>query len=108
MVYKPLRDENPDRRYCYRMDNTFRFLQICSWAIPGSVAGFYWGAAVGLLTFGAQMFSAPPLTKMYAMWRASRGTVEVEDIQRFNLLANLACGAVFAYFAKLIVAPPGV
>jgi hypothetical protein len=81
----------------------FRFVQIVSWVAPGAIAGLYWGFAVGLLAFGAQMFSAPPLTKIYTMWRGQQGPVEVEDVQRFNILANVLCGTMFAFFAKVIV-----
>lgn len=88
---------------------SFRFAQIFCWALPGLVAAWSWGAEVGLLTFGAQMFSAPSATRLYAGWRANRGPVEAEDMQRFNLLANLVCGAVYAMLARLIVggAAPG-
>ena len=85
------------------MSESFRFAQIICWVLPATVAGWNWGMAVALLTFGAQMFSAPPLTRMYALWRARSGEVEVEDVQRFNLLANVVAGTLFALLASTIV-----
>ena len=81
----------------------FRFAQTLSWLLPGLVAAWYWGPPVGLLAFGAQMFSAPPLTRMYFAWRASRGSVDPEDIRRFNFMANIVAGCLYAYLARLII-----
>lgn len=85
------------------MSESFRFAQIVCWVLPATVAGWNWGLAIGLLTFGAQMFSAPPLTRMYALWRSRTGEVEVEDVQRFNLVANLLAGTAFALLARAVV-----
>ena len=85
------------------MSESFRFAQIVCWVLPGTFAAWNWGPGVGLLAFGAQMFTAPPLTRLYAMWRARTGEVEVEDVQRFNLLANLVAGLLFAFLARAVV-----
>lgn len=85
------------------MLDSFRFAQLICWCLPATVAGMNWGLPVGLLTFGGQMFSAPPLTRMYAMWRAGQGEVTEEDVQRFNLLINLLCGVGFALLARTLV-----
>ncbi|MFN4087576.1 MAG: hypothetical protein ACK4QW_00840 [Alphaproteobacteria bacterium] len=85
------------------MSDSFRFAQIVCWVLPATVAGWNWGLAIALLTFGSQMFAAPPLTRMYAMWRSRSGDVEVEDVQRFNLVANVVAGTAFALLARAIV-----
>ena len=85
------------------VSESFRFAQLICWVLPATVAGWNWGLPVALLTFGAQMFSAPPLTRMYYAYRASRGSVDPEDVQRFNRVANLLAGALYAFFARLVV-----
>ena len=79
-------------------EGVFKFLRIVVWALPAGFAYNSWGANVALLTFGCQMFSVGSLTRMYAMWKARQGEVEVADIQRFYLLINLIAGCAYAYF----------
>jgi len=87
------------------VSESFRFAQIVCWVLPATVAGWNWGMGIALLTFGAQMFSAPSLTRMYALWKARRGDVQAEDVQRFNLVANLLAGIAFALLARAVVGP---
>ena len=87
------------------MSESFRFAQIVCWVLPATVAGWNWGMGIALLTFGAQMFSVPSLTRMYALWKARQGDVEAEDVQRFNLVANLLAGIAFALLARAVVGP---
>ena len=85
------------------MNDWSRFAYYVCWVLPGVVAGLNWGLAIGLVTFGSQSFAAPALVRMYIAWRASTGSVDPEDVQRFNLVANLLAGTVFAVFARLII-----
>ena len=91
------------------MNDTFKFLRILVWAAPAAIAYNAWGVQVALLTFGCQMFSVNPLTKMYAVWKSRQGEVQVEDVQRFYLMINLVAGAAYACFIHWIVGgqPPG-
>jgi len=85
------------------VSESFRFAQIVCWVLPATVAGWNWGMGIALLTFGAQMFSVPSITRMYALWKARQGDVEAEDVQRFNLVANLLAGIAFALLARAVV-----
>ena len=91
------------------MTDTFKFLRILVWAAPAAFAYNAWGVQVALLTFGCQMFSVNPLTKMYAVWKSREGEVQVEDVQRFYLMINLIAGAAYAFFIHSLIGgqPPG-
>lgn len=82
--------------------DTFRAAQIFTWITPATLAGWEWGLAVGLLTFGAQMFAAPPITKMYELWKVRNNDFDIGDIRRFNLMANVLCGTGFAFMARAL------
>lgn len=84
-------------------DDVFKFLRIVVWALPAGFAYNSWGVQVALLTFGCQMFSVGPLTKMYAMFKARQGPVEPAEVQKAYLLINLAAGVAYAYFVHAIV-----
>lgn len=90
-------------------DELFKFLRILVWALPAGLAYNTWGTSVALLTFGCQMFSAGPLTKMYVLFRARSGAeIEQAEVQKAYLLINIMAGCVYAYFVHAVVggAPP--
>ena len=84
-------------------DELFKFLRILVWALPAGLAYNSWGVQVALLTFGCQMFSAGPLTRIYVMFKARSGPMEPEEVQRAYLAINLAAGAAYAYFVHSLV-----
>mgnify|MGYP007046944827 CR=1 FL=1 len=84
-------------------EELFKFLRILVWALPAGVAYNTWGMKVALLTFGCQMFSTGPLTKMYVMVKTRQGPVEAADVQRAYLLLNIIAGCVYAYFVHAII-----
>ncbi len=81
----------------------FKGLRILVWALPAAFAFNSWGLNVALLTFGCQMFSVQPLTKIYAMFKARQGEVEALDVQRFYLVINLLVGVAYAYFVHAVL-----
>lgn len=88
----------------------FKGLRIVVWALPAAFAFNSWGVNVALLTFGCQMFSVTPLTRMYAMYKARQGAVSDLDVQRFYLLINILVGVAYAYFVHAVLggAPPSL
>lgn len=90
-------------------EELFKFMRILVWALPAGFAYNSWGVKVALLTFGCQMFSVGPLTRIYAMFKARQGEIETADIQRAYLLLNIMSGIAYAYFVHAIVGgePPG-
>lgn len=84
-------------------DDIFKFLRLVVWALPAGYAYNSWGIQAALLTFGCQMFSVGPLTRIYAMFKSRQGEVEPEDVQRAYLLINLVAGIGYAYFIHAIV-----
>lgn len=84
-------------------DDIFKFLRIVVWALPAGFAYNSWGIQVALLTFGCQMFSVGPVTRIYAMFKARQGEVEPEEIQRAYLLINIMVGIGYAYFIHAIM-----
>ncbi len=89
-------------------DDVFKFFRILVWALPAGLAYNSWGVSVALLTFGCQMFSVQPLTKIYALYKSRQGPVEAADVQKFYLMINLVAGAAYAYFIHAMIggAPP--
>ena len=91
-------------------DETFKFLRILVWALPAGIAYNTWGLNVALLTFGCQMFSAGPLTRMWAMYKLRKGEeVEPADAQKAFLVMNVVAGVGYAFFIQAVVGgePPG-
>lgn len=84
-------------------EEVFKFMRILVWALPAGIAYNSWGVKVALLTFGCQMFSVGPLTRLYAMFKARQGPVEAADVQKAYLLINLMAGAAYALFVHSIV-----
>ncbi len=84
-------------------DEIFKFLRIVVWALPAGIAYNSWGVNVALLTFGCQMFSVGPLTKLYVLVKARQGPVEQAEIQRAYLLINILAGVAYAYFVHAVV-----
>jgi hypothetical protein len=83
----------------------FRIAQIVCWMLPGAIAGLSWGPAVGLVAFGAQMFTQQPATRIYIAYRARQGAVDIADAQRFNLMINLVAGSLYGYLARWLLGP---
>ena len=79
-------------------EEVFKFLRILVWALPAALAYNSWGVNVGLLTFACQMFSVNPLLKMFAVYKAREGPVEIDEIRKAYLFINLAAGAAYAFF----------
>jgi|GEM_PF-1442398 len=84
-------------------EEVFKFLRILVWALPAGLAYNSWGVNVALLTFGCQMFSVGPLTRIYAMFKARSGPVEAEDVQKAYLAINLAAGCAYAFFVHAMI-----
>jgi len=90
-------------------EDVFKLLRLVVWALPAAIAYNTWGPQVALLTFGCQMFSVGPLTKMYAMFKARTAPVEIADVRKFYLMINIVAGAGYAYLVHALIggAPPG-
>jgi hypothetical protein len=83
----------------------FRYAQIACWILPGAIAAMSWGPAIGLVAFGAQMFTQQPATRIYIAYLARHGTVDLAQVQRFNLMVNLVAGSLYAYLARWLLGP---
>lgn len=84
-------------------EDVFKFLRILVWALPAGVAYNSWGVQVALLTFGCQMFSVGPLTKMYALWKSRQGEVTADEVQKFYLMINILAGCAYAFFVHALI-----
>lgn len=89
-------------------DELFKGLRILVWALPAGFAYNSWGVQVALLTFGCQMFSAGPVTRMWAMYKARQGEITAEEVQKAYLVVNILAGVAYAYFIHALMggAPP--